>query len=468
MVELAREDSINKELFASLPVPRAVGMMVLPAIANQIIHVVYNIADTWFVGLTGDPDAVAAVSLCMILFNILTAIANLFGIGAASVISRSLGRGDHGRARSAFRLSIWASAAAALIYAIILIFFGRAFFTLIGGEGGYINYAVRYNFVTTVLGGVPTVLAAVLAHVIRSTGNSGKASAGLTLGALLNIAFDPLFMFVLLPPGNEVVGAALATAVSNIISLAYFLFVVNTRGKSESVMSVRPEFGPLTAPLLKDILKCGLPSFTMMAFTMLSHSLLNATIAGFGGGAALAGLGIVRKIDSLAFSVNQGVTQGMLPLVGYCYSSGLHQRMKRIIAFSAFCTVAFSIMSSTVSYTCSKELLAFFINDTDTIFYGSSFLRVVCLAIPCYSVTFVVIAVFQAVGQSLVPFVLSALHRGTVDNVLLFIIRARFDHRYVIWTSPIAEAFALLVSLVMLFRLLRGLKLKGAPAQKEA
>lgn len=463
-----RSSTINEELFASMPVPKAVALMVLPAIANQIVHVIYNISDTWFVGLTGNPDAVAAVSLCMIIFNVLTAISNLFGIGAASVISRSLGRGDHSGARYAFRLSVWASAAAAGIYGILLFFFGRSFLTLVGGEGGYIDYAVRYNMVTVVAGGVPTVLAAVLAHVVRSTGNSGKASMGLTLGAVLNIAFDPLFMFVLLPPGNEVVGAALATAASNIISLAYFLLYIFRGGDEESVMSVRPNFGSHIPQLLGEILKCGLPSFTMIAFTMLSHSLLNATIAGFGGGAAIAGLGIVRKIDSLAFSVNQGVTQGMLPLVGYCFSSGLHERMKRVIIFSAFCTVAFSIMSSTVSYTCSKELLAFFINDPDTIFYGSSFLRVVCLAIPCYSVTFVVIAVFQAVGKSLVPFMLSALHRGTVDNIMLFIIKANFDHFYVIWTSPISEAFALLVSLIMLFRLLRGLKLKGASAPGKA
>ena len=124
--------------------------------------------------------------------------------------------------------------------------------------------------------------------------------------------------------------------------------------------------------------------------------------------------------------------------------------------------LCFSILCSAVSYICSEELLTFFIRDRDTVFYGSSFLRVLCLAIPCYSVTFVIIAVFQAVGRSLPPFALSLLHRGTVDNLLLFMIKTHFDHFYVIWAAPAAEALTLLIALAMFFRLMRRMKSKTA------
>lgn len=362
----------NKVIFASLPVPRAVGVMVLPAIVSQIIHVVYNLADTWFVGLTGDPNTVAAISLCLPLYNILTGLSNLFGVGGASVIARSMGYGAAEKARRAFSLSAWAAGAVSLVYAIVLIFLARPLLLLIGGDSGDIDYAVGYTVVTIVLGGVPTVLAATLSNLIRATGQSHKAAVGMTLGAVLNIALDPLFMFVLLPQGNEVMGAAIATALSNAVSLAYFVVYI-LRHRENETLSLILTSGRGTGLLLADITKCGLPGFTMVALSMLSNCFLNATIAGFGGGTAVAGLGIVRKIDSLAYAVNQGITQGMLPLVAFCYASGRRERMKSVIAFSTAGTVAFSLLCSTLSYIFAPELVAAFLRDGETICFGTAF-----------------------------------------------------------------------------------------------
>ena len=427
--------------------------MVLPAIVSQIIHVVYNLADTWFVGLTGDPNTVAAISLCLPLYNILTGLSNLFGVGGASVIARSMGYGAAEKARRAFSLSAWAAGAVSLVYAIVLIFLARPLLLLIGGDSGDIDYAVGYTVVTIVLGGVPTVLAATLSNLIRATGQSHKAAVGMTLGAVLNIALDPLFMFVLLPQGNEVMGAAIATALSNAVSLAYFVVYI-LRHRENETLSLILTSGRGTGLLLADITKCGLPGFTMVALSMLSNCFLNATIAGFGGGTAVAGLGIVRKIDSLAYAVNQGITQGMLPLVAFCYASGRRERMKSVIAFSTAGTVAFSLLCSTLSYIFAPELVAAFLRDGETICFGTAFLRVLCLAIPIYSVTFVIIAVFQAVGRSLEPFVLSVLHKGSFDILLLFLIKAAFGAERVLWATPVTETMALAVSLILLYRLL--------------
>ena len=444
----------RNEVFAALPVPRAVGVMVLPAIVSQIIHVIYNLADTWFVGLTGDPNAVAAISLCLPLYNILTGLSNLFGVGGASMIGRSIGYGAAEKARRAFSLSAWAAGAVSLIYALLLIPLSRQLLLLIGGDAGDIDFAVSYTLVTIILGGVPTVLAATLSNLIRATGQSKKAAVGMTLGAVLNIALDPLFMFVLLPRGNEVLGAAIATALSNVVSLAFFVVYI-LRHREDDMLSLKPTGGKGTGLLLADITKCGLPGFTMVALSMLSNCFLNATIAGFGGGAAVAGLGIVRKIDSLAYAVNQGITQGMLPLVAYCYASGKRERMKSVIAFSTACTVIFSLLCSTLSYLFAPELVTAFLRDGETIRYGAAFLRVLCLAIPIYSVTFVIIAVFQAVGRSLEPFALSVLHKGSFDILLLFFIKFAFGAERVLWATPITETMALVVSLIMLLRLLR-------------
>ena len=443
----------NNEIFSSLPVPRAVAVMVIPAIVSQIIHVIYNLADTWFVGLTGDPDAVAAISLCLPLYNILTGLSNLFGVGGASVIARAIGYGAEDKARWAFSMSVWIAGLVSLVYALILIPMARPLLLLVGGDGNDIGYAVRYTVVTIVIGGVPTVLAATISNLIRATGQSRKAAVGMTIGAVLNIALDPLFMFVLLPPGNEVLGAAIATAVSNVLSLIYFVvFILRDR---DDILSLRPERGQGMGLLLADITKCGLPGFTMVALSMLSNCFLNATISGFGGGAAVAGLGIVRKIDSLAYAVNQGITQGMLPLVAFCYASGLRERMRSVIGFSTACTVIFSVLCSAISFLFAPELVAAFLKDEATIRFGAAFLRVLCLAIPVYSVTFVIIAVFQAAGRSLEPFALSILHKGSFDILLLFFIRSVFGPEHVLWATPVTECMALIAALILLFRLLR-------------
>ena len=443
----------NELVFNSMSVPRAVSAMVLPAIVSQIIHVVYNLADTWFVGLTGDPNTVAAISLCLPVYNIMTGLSNLFGVGGASVIARFLGSKNTDRARRSFAVAAWGAGIAALLYALVLTITARPLLLKIGGDAGSIDYAYTYTLVTVILGGLPTVLAAALSNLIRATGESRKAALGMTLGALLNIGLDPLLMFVLLPRGNEVLGAAIATALANVISLIYFLlfFARNRNG----IYSFAPRLLRHGGRILRDVLSCGLAGFTMVAMAMLSNCFLNAMIAELGAGAAVAGLGIVRKIDSLAYAVNQGITQGMLPLVAYCYASGKHERMKSIIALSTACTVIFSLICSTVSYLLAPELVEIFIRDGETVHYGASFLRVLCLAIPIYSATFVIIAVFQAVGRSVEPFVLSVLHKGSVDILLLFLFRRLFGLEHILWATPVMESIALLVALMLLLKLLR-------------
>lgn len=193
------------------------------------------------------------------------------------------------------------------------------------------------------------------------------------------MVLDPLFMFVILPEGNEVVGAAIATA-----------------------------------------LKCGIPSFFLLAAGQISNFFLNGMIADIGASAAVAGIGVVRKIDSLAYAVNQGITQGMLPIVAYCYASNRIQRMKSVVVFSSICTLSFSLLCSVGSYIFAPQLIKFFINNADTIYYGTKFLRVLCIAVAIYPILFVIIAVFQAVGQSAKPFLLSLLHKGSLDIVLFF------------------------------------------------
>lgn len=449
-------DASTKRIFEEYPVDKALSAMVMPTIISQLILVVYNLADTWYVGRTGNADAVAAVSLCLPVYTILSAISNLFGIGGASAAARSLGIGNKARARQAFSISFYAGLLVSISYAVLIHVFCRPLLLLIGGDSGDIDYAVSYLEWTTVIGAIPTILSPTLAHMIRASGKPKTASFGMVFGAMLNIVLDPLFMFVLLPHGREVAGAAIATMISNTVSLFYFLIYIS-RNMENNIYSFRLCRSRGSYAIFRDVFFSGIPGFCMQTFAMFSNCFLNSMLSAMGS-EAVAGIGIVRKIDQIAFAVNQGITQGMLPLVAYCYSSGLHKRMKHIIFCSAVSTFAFSLLCMCLSLLFAPELVAVFIRDDATIRYGAEFLRVICLAIPVYSITFVIIAVFQAAGRGTEPFVLTLIRKGSIDIVLMFVIRAAFGVSYITLASPITEVIALCIGLAMLFRFLKHLR----------
>ncbi len=447
----------EKRIYADLPVPKAVATMIIPTVISQIITVVYNLADTWYVGLTGNAAAVAAVSLCLPVYNIMTAIANLFGIGGASVITRAIAQEHHHRARRAFVLSVYGALIATFCYSLLSAIISRPFLLAIGGDADSIDFAVWYTAITIVIGGIPTVMSATFAHLIRSTGESKTASFGITLGAILNMVLDPLFMFVLLPDGYEVVGAAVATALSNLISAIYFIIYL-LKHREVSVFRFKLESTKNIGMTTRDIVKSGIPAFFLLAAGQISNFFLNGMIADMGASAAVAGVGVVRKIDSLAYAVNQGITQGMLPIVAYCYSSGRIKRMKSVIGFSAGLTVITSFLCSLCSYIFAPQLIAFFIKDADTVFYGTKFLRILCIAVAIYPLLFVIIAVFQAVGEGAKPFFLSLLHKGSLDILLFFAVRKLFGLEYILWVTPFMSSVALCVGIILILHLFKSMK----------
>ncbi len=446
----------EKMIYADMPVPKAVATMVIPTIISQIVTVIYNLADTWYVGLTENAAAVAAISLCLPVYNIMTAIANLFGIGGCAVITRAVGEGHTHRARRAFVLSVRGALIVTFAYCVLLGLVARPFLFAIGGDDESIDIAVRYTMITMVIGGIPTVLSAVFAHLIRCTGRSKVASFGVALGAILNIVLDPLFMFVLLPNGNEAIGAAVATTISNTVAMLYFIvYLISHREVSVFRFTLENHKNiPITT---WDIIKSGIPAFFLLAAGQISNFFLNGMISDMGASAAVAGIGVVRKIDSLAYAVNQGITQGMLPIVAYCYSSRLFKRMRSVVKFSAMITVMFSLICSICSYVFAPQLIRIFIRDNDTVLYGTKFLRVLCIAVAVYPLLFVIIAVFQAVGEGIKPFLLSLLHKGSLDIVLFFVIRKHFGLEYILWASPVMATVALIVGVVFVIKLFKSI-----------
>ena len=301
------------ELFERMPVGKALLTMAVPTIFSQLITMVYNLADTFFIGMSNDPYKVAAAGLVGVLFFMLNSLANLFGVGGGSLLSRLLGEKREGDARRVGAFSIYGSLAIAAVYSLICLLFTEPLARMLGASDNTVGYASSYLLWVVVVGGIPSTVGLTLSHLLRSAGYSKESGLGLAIGGISNIILDPLFMFVLLPPGNEVTGAAVATLCSNVISLIYFLLVYyKLRGKT--VLTISPKYARLEKKLIVGILSIGLPS-ALTALLANTTSIVKNNLTANYGDIELAAYGIVMKADMLPLNIGMGLCQGMMPLV---------------------------------------------------------------------------------------------------------------------------------------------------------
>ena len=450
---LSREEA----LFRTAPVGRAIASLAVPTILSQVITVIYNMADTFFIGQLGDPNQVAAATIAMPPFMILTALANLFGVGGASLISRALGAGDREKAGRGSAFCIWAAGCAAVVYSLVMLFFRPLLLPVLGADAATYRFASSYLFWTITLGALPSVLNPMLAHLVRAEGYARQASFGVALGGVLNIALDPLFLFVL---KMDIIGAAIATLLSNAAAMVYF-FVFLRRIRRESALRTSPRCVSLRGGIAGEVFAIGLPSCLVSVMATISNTALNHIIAGYSN-EAVAGMGIAKKLNLLAFAVGQGITQGTLPLIGYNYSSGDRARMLRAVRVLLADCIAVSLAVTAVLYFCAAPIARSFIDNAETVSHAQTFLRIICLACPTSTLIFFAMTVFQATGRRIQPIVLSMLRKGALDVPLMFLFDRLIGLKGIAWATPAADILSLAAAAAMLLPHLRRLSGEGA------
>lgn len=405
-------------IFETLPVPRAVAVLAIPTIISQIITMIYNLADTWYIGQTGNTNMVAAVTIAYPLFMSMTAIANLFGIGGGSLISRALGEKDYNKVKHASSFCFWIAIASTLLISVMVVCTRKPLLALLGADESTFSYSYDYIFWVVVIGGVPTVLNMLLAHLARAVGASKQASIGMSLGGILNIILDPIFMFQW-GFGMYVTGAALATCLSNIMASCYLLYFI-LKKKNNSVLSLSPKYLTLKADVSVSILSIGIPSALQTFLAVVSNAVLNNLMSAYTA-AAVAAVGIVKKADMFPAYIVQGLSNGVLPLMAYNYASGNRHRMNQAIRFSLIVSFTFTVFCLTCYELFAPLVVRIFIDDEVTIGYGASFMRLHCMAMPFLSVIFLLTALFQAAEQSRQAVILSLLRKGIIDIPLMII-----------------------------------------------
>lgn len=278
---------------------------------------------------------VAAVSLVSPWFNLLTALGNLFGLGASSLVSRFLGAKRERDIKYVSAFSIWCGAAVTLLFSIASYVFRAPLLFFLGASPNTYNYAESYLLWVVTIGGVPTVISLALGHLLRSEGHARESSIGMMFGGILNVILDPIFIFVF---NLDVAGAAIATMLSNTLSVVFFAIIYIRLGKN-SAISFLPKF--FTFRFMKDVFSVGLASALATALGNASNMTM-VHLASAYGDVPIAAYGIVKRIDQLPLNVSMGLCQGFMPLVGYNYASGDYKRMKSISVFSWLSAIVMS------------------------------------------------------------------------------------------------------------------------------
>ena len=442
--------SSREDIFQNESVPGALRVMIVPAVTSQLIVLVYNMADTFFVGQTGNPYMVAGTSLILPVFNITLCLAGLAGIGGGALIARLLGQQQEEEARRAAVFSLYLGAAIAAVFSLVMALFMEPILTLLGAGDNTYRYARQYALCVIVTGGVPTVLSNVLSNLLRSIGRSREAGMGIVLGGLLNIALDPLFMFVLMPDGREVLGAGAATCLSNCVACLFFLVVLARMG-TDCVITFSPRVGLARRSSVLAVLAVGIPSAVTSFLFDLDYVIIDKLMVAYGD-LSLAAIGIVLKVERFPLNVGVGICQGMMPLVAYSYAAGNRRRMEDTIRLSRRLGLVIAAVSVVLYELFAVQFAHLFIADTRTVEMASRFLRIRVLATPLMFLSFFTVYLFQAFGKGHVSLFLGVTRWMGFNIPMLFLLDAVFGMYGIVWSQAAADVLTVALSFFMYFK----------------
>ncbi|MBR4289571.1 MAG: cation transporter [Oscillospiraceae bacterium] len=439
----------KKELFENTVPGKALATMALPTIASQIIILIYNLADTWFIGRTNNPYMVAASSLGLTIYLAAVALANVFGTGGGALMVRLIGEKRTEEARSVASYSVAAAAIGAAIFSLLVLSFLEPLLKMLGASSNTLNYAKQYVFATSVLGGIPTVLSMTVPTILRDAGFPKEAGIGVGIGSLLNVALDPIFMFLLLPRGQEVLGAGIATMLSNCCSLAYFI-VIYRKLRDTTVLVIPRRMEKIGREAKRSLYSVGIPAaFAIFLFDLVTI-VINRLTASYGD-IPLAAMGIVLKLERIPINIGLGICLGMVPLVAYNYGAGNYGRMHQVSSLARTVILVFSCACVLLFWVFARPVIAAFISNEETVTRGAAFLRGRCLALPFMMIGYHSVNYMNAVNRGKVSFLL-AIVRHLVLIIPVMLLMNRIWGLVGLTWSQLAADFLNAIVAVLIFR----------------
>ena len=458
---MAKKD--NTKVFSDYKIPKAVATLAVPSMLGMLINIIYNLADTFFVGQTGDANQVSAVSLSMPLFFLFIAIGNLFGVGGCAFISRSLGEGKKDKIKTISSYCVYSSILSGIILGAVFMIFRTPLLYLIGASEKSVGFGGDYLFWVAL--GAPIIVAAItVANLIRGEGAAKESMVGMVIGQLTNIILDPIFilgkgerlLFFNLPFGFDlgVAGAAIATVLGNVVSVVFFI-VYFLRGKS--ILSITPKRFSAKGGIAKGVISVGLPASLNNLLMSLSNIVVNMFLSQYGD-VAVAAMGVAMKANMLVVMLQIGLAQGIQPLVGYCYGAKNIDRMKKSIRFSMLCNVIIGTVMTVFYIFFRHQVIELFIENKDVIDYGVKMLTALMSAGPFIGIMFIINFSFQGMGMGGKSLILAISRQGIVFLPLLIIMDKLIGLEGIIWAQPTADYACVILSVIMFAVMIKRIK----------
>lgn len=439
------------ELLGNAPIPKALMAMGIPTMLGMMVNAIYNLVDAYFVGGLGTSQ-MGAISVVYPLSQVVVGLGLLFGNGAASYLSRLLGNGDKEKADRVASTALYSSMTVGAIVIIFSIIFLRPILKLLGATDSIMPYAITYASIY-IISCIFNVFNVTMNNIVTSEGSAKTTMFALMTGAILNIGLDPVFISVL---DMGVAGAAIATAISQIISTFVYLTFVFRR---KSIYHFKIKNCSFTKEIMSEIFKIGMPTLVFQILTSLSISLVNTQARPYGD-SVIAGMGAVIRIVSMGSLMVFGFIKGFQPIAGYSYGAKKFDRLYEAIKTSIILSTIFCLIYGLVVAIFSKEIISQFTkDDLEMIRIGTKALRINGISFILFGFYTVYSSLFLALGKGLAGFILGACRQGICFVPIILILPMFWGINGILYTQPIADILSVIITIFMAFYLHKELAL---------
>lgn len=435
------ENQKSLDVFDSMPVSKAIFKNAVPAMAAMIMVLIYNLADTFFIGQTHDPLQVAAVSLATPVFLIFMAVGTIFGIGGTSVISRAMGEGRKEYAKKVCSFCMWACIIVGISLSLLFWIFMDQMLSLIGASPDTFEFARTYLIIVT-LSGPFVLISNCYSNVLRAEGQSNKAMMGMLIGNLLNIILDPI---MILGFGWNIKGAAIATVIGNIVGALYYIIYFL---KGKSMLSISLKDFTIKNKVCSSVLAIGIPASLGSILMSVSQIIMNSQMATYGD-MALAGIGVAMKVTMITGMISIGLGQGVQALMGYCVGAKNWDRYKKILKFSLGFAFILGISLTSMCYIFINQIVRAFLTEANAFEYGVQFSKILLSTSAFFGVLYVLINALQAMGAAMSSLIVNLSRQGIIYIPALFILQAILGINGLIWAQPVADILSILLVFVL-------------------
>ena len=439
---MQKDNTKSIESFANDPIAKVVIKNSIPALIAMVMVMVYNLADTFFIGLTGDDLQVAAVSLASPVFMIFMSLGTLFGVGGSSVISRALGAQKSEYAKKASSFCFWASVALGVVFTALIWIFLDDLMMMLGASENTIEYAGSYLRIAVGCGAF-SMISNCLSNVIRTEGEPMKAMTGTLIGNLLNIILDPIMILAL---GWGITGAAVATVIGNVVSALYYLAYFF---KGNTALSIRLKDFSMKERIAIDVISIGISASLVNILASVTAIIANSQLVKYGD-MFVAGYGVTSKVLMIITLFGIGVGSGVQPLFGYCYGAKNKNRLMEAIKFSTIFALALCIVAAILCFVFAGPIVDIFLTDAVAYEKGIEFTRILMSTAWLIGAFAICQNTLQAMGAAVPTLLASIIRQAVIFIPAMFILQGIFGANGLIWAQPVADVLSLVVVAIML------------------